>query len=91
MADQTQLTGKERFSHLEDKIYRVSECFKHARAQNNQLKEELDTLNRRHVELQAKYDRLEEVLTLVRTGKEQIHDKVKAVLAVVDALEKGKR
>ena len=56
-ANEIELTGLERFSHLEDKIYRTVEAFKTIRkenetlaVENQKLKAEIDALHRGQME-----------------------------------------
>ena len=80
-------TAKERFSHLEDKIYRVSEIFKQISEQNQQLKEDIDNLKKKYHELEKRHSQIETLLNEVREEKDLIAEKVRSILLVLDSLE----
>jgi len=82
------VTSRERFSHLEDKIYRVSEFFKQVLEQNQQLKEETEDLRNKFHELEERCARLEKMVGTVREEKDLIAEKIRSILTVLDALEK---
>jgi archaellum component FlaC len=82
------MTSRERFSHLEDKIYRVSEFFKKVMEQNQELKEEIEDLKSKYHELEERYTRIEKLIGTVREEKELIAEKIRSILTVLDTLEK---
>ena len=86
--DDPKFTSKERFSHLEDKLYRVSEFFKTVLKQNQELKEELASLNRRFHELEKGHSQLETKMEAIREEKDLISERVRTILAVLDSMEK---
>jgi cell division protein FtsB len=86
--DEQNVTSRERFSHLEDKIYRVSEFFKKVLEQNQELKEEIEDLRRKCHELEERYTRIEKMIGTVRDEKDLIAEKIRSILTVLDTLEK---
>ena len=87
MAESPELSSKERFSHLEDKIYRVREHFKGLRAQNQTLKEEVEKLNRRCQELDQRYCDLEICMKELQQEREQLAERVRKVMSLLDRLD----
>jgi FtsZ-binding cell division protein ZapB len=84
---QLELTGLERFSHLEDRIFRVVEAFKAVRkeadtlrGENLQLKSELEGLRRK----QSSYV---EELELLQKEREGLRDRVERALELLASLE----
>jgi len=86
--DKLKFTARERFSHLEDKIYRVSEFFKKILDQNQNLKEELEKLNRKCHELEKRHQKLETTIETIREEKDLMSKKIRSILVVLDTLEK---
>jgi len=85
--DEWEPTGLERFSHLEDKIYRVVEAFKAIRkesevlrAENQKLRGELDTLH------QGELARNESV-TQLQKEREELRERVERALTLLASLE----
>jgi len=89
MEEQINLNGKERFSHLEDKIYRVSEVFKGLLTQNHNLKEEIKSLRQQLLDFETRYQTLERMVMALRDDKEKITDKIRLLLAYLDKIEKN--
>lgn len=85
-----ELTGKERFSHLEDKLFRVCDQFKLLAAQNICLKEELEALKSENLELEKKYRQLAEVFDRIGREKDVVAEKVKTLLVNLDLMENGR-
>lgn len=89
MEENINLNGKERFSHLEDKIYRVSEVFKGLLTHNHKLKEEITSLRQQLLEFETRYQTLERMVMALRDDKEKITDKIRLLLAYLDKVEKN--
>lgn len=84
---QMELTGLERFSHLEDKIYRVVEAFKAVRrenetlqAENQKIKSEIEVLRRN----QASYN---QNLLQLQKEREALRERVEKALSLLATLE----
>ena len=84
---QTESSGLERFSHLEDKIFRIVEEFKAVRkdneilrAENLQLKEQIKNLNEN--ESTARDD-----LIQLQKEREELRERVEKALSLLDTLE----
>jgi FtsZ-binding cell division protein ZapB len=84
---QRELSGLERFSHLEDKIFRMVEEFKTLRrdndalrAENQQLKEQIGALNKNE---SAARDNLEQF----QKEREELRERVEKALALLASLE----
>lgn len=84
---QLELTGLERFGHLEDKIFRMVEEFKAARrenellrAENEQLKEQIETLH--HNETSA-----QDSLMQFQKEREELRERVEKTLNLLASLE----
>ncbi|MBP1594714.1 MAG: Cell division protein ZapB [Acidobacteria bacterium] len=82
-----ELTGLERFSHLEDRIYRTVEAFKSIRkenetlaAENQKLKAEVDALHR-----ERSAD--EHNLAQLQKEREALRERVEKALNLLAALE----
>ena len=84
---QLELTGLERFSHLEDKIFRVVEAFKTVRkeadtlrSENQQLKGELESLRRKQSAFTDELDALQK-------EREGLRERVERALDLLATLE----
>jgi hypothetical protein len=84
---QSELTGLERFAHLEDKIFRLVEEFKAVRkdndllrAENMQLKEQLGTL-------QNTESTVKDNLTRYQKEREELRDRVEKALTLLSAVD----
>jgi regulator of replication initiation timing len=84
---QSELTGLERFAHLEDKIFRLVEEFKAVRkdndtlrAENTQLKDQLAAMQ--NVESTAKYD-----LAKYQKEREELRVRVERALDLLSDLD----
>lgn len=89
MAEIPEPGSKERFSHLEDKIYRVREHFASLRARNQSFKEEVDKLNRRCQELDQRYRDLEVLMKELQEERTQLAGRVRKVMEMLDRLDSG--
>jgi chromosome segregation ATPase len=81
------LSGLEKFSHLEDKIYRTIELTKTLRQEKEGLERELATIRRELGTLLNEKDRLETQLERVLSERDTIRMKVEAMLDAVAALD----
>jgi FtsZ-binding cell division protein ZapB len=84
---QLELTGMERFSHLEDKIFRVVEAFKIIRkenetlqAENQKLRGEIDALSHNEAEYNQN-------LTQLQREREALRERVEKALSLLASLE----
>ena len=87
MAEPPEFSSKERFSHLEDKIYRVREHFTAMRAQNQSLKEDVEQLKQRCQKLDQRYCQLETLMKEIQEEREQLASRVRHVLGLLDRLD----
>lgn len=81
------LSGLEKFSHLEDKIYRTIELTKTLRQEKEGLERELASIRRELGTLLNEKDRLETQLERVLSERDTIRMKVEAMLDAVAALD----
>ena len=81
------LSGLEKFSHLEDKIYRTIELTKTLRQEKENLEKELSLIKRGHVSVPDERDRLEKQVEQLLAERDMIRIKVEAMLDAVAALD----
>ena len=81
------LTGMEKFSHLEDKIYLTIEFAKKLREENEKLERELVDLRREKLGFDAERMRLEEKIESLLTERDAIQLKVEAMLEAMTILD----
>ena len=82
------LSGLEKFSHLEDKIYRTIELTKTLRQEKESLEKELSLMRRnRGVALPYEQQRLEKQVEALLAERDIIRSKVEAMLDAVAALD----
>ncbi len=82
------LSGLEKFSHLEDKIYRTIELTKTLRQEKESLEKELSLVRRsRGVNLPNEQLRLEKQVEALLAERDIIRSKVEAMLDAVAALD----
>ena len=84
---QLELTGLERFGHLEDKIFRVVEAFKTIRKENDTLRQENAKLRADMEALRAKESNYNENLTHLQKEREQLRERVEKALGLLATLE----
>jgi FtsZ-binding cell division protein ZapB len=84
---QIELTGLERFSHLEDKIYRVVEAFKTVQkeketlqAENQKLKSDMEVLRRTEAGFNQN-------LAQLQKEREDLRERVEKALSLLATLE----
>lgn len=82
------LTGMEKFSHLEDKIYLTIEFAKKIREEKDKTEKEAAELRRLTAVLAEEKNRLEERIQMLLSERDAIQLKVEAMLdamAIIDA------
>ena len=80
-------SGLERFSHLEDKIFRLVEEFKTVRRENETLRAENQKLKEEIGDLQGKENRDHDDLAQFRKEREELKERVEKALALIASLE----
>lgn len=81
------LSGLEKFSHLEDKIYRTIELTKTLRQEKESLEKELSVIRRNRGSLPNEQLRLEKQVEALLAERDVIRTKVEAMLDAVAALD----
>jgi predicted nuclease with TOPRIM domain len=81
------LTGLEKFSHLEDKIYRTIELTKTLRQEKETLERELAAVRRELGSLLDEKDRLETQVERLLSERDTIRMKVEAMLDAIAVLD----
>ena len=81
------LTGLEKFSHLEDKIYRTIELTKTLRQEKEALERELASVRRELGALLDEKDRLEGQVERLLSERDTIRTKVEAMLDAIAVLD----
>jgi FtsZ-binding cell division protein ZapB len=81
------LTGLEKFSHLEDKIYRTIELIKTLRQEKDALEREVNSTRREIGTLLEEKDRLELQVERLLSERDAIRLKVEAMLDAIAALD----
>lgn len=81
------LTGMEKFSHLEDKIYLTIEYAKRMREEKEAMERELAELRRLAKEFEAERSRLEEKISALLSERDAIQLKVEAMLDAMTILD----
>ena len=81
------LTGLEKFSHLEDKIYRTIELTKTLRQEKEALERELASVRRELGSLLDEKDRLESQVERLLAERDTIRLKVEAMLDAIAVLD----
>ncbi len=84
---QREPSGIERFSHLEDKIYRVVEAFKTIRKENETLRAENTRLKTDLETLQAQEDSFSENMAALQKEREELRERVEKALSLLATLE----
>jgi len=85
----TEPSGFERFSHLEDKIFRLVEEFKTVRRENESLRAENKNLKKEAGELRSNENKAKEDLVQFQTEREQLKERVGKALKLIATLEAG--
>jgi FtsZ-binding cell division protein ZapB len=81
------LSGLEKFSHLEDKIYRTIELTKTLRQEKEELEKELAAIRRDIGSLLNEKDRLEANVERLLSERDTIRMKIEAMLDAVATLD----
>lgn len=81
------LTGMEKFSHLEDKIYLTIEFAKKLREEKEKIERECLSLKREAASLLAENTRLEEKVGTLLSERDAIQLKVEAMLDAMTILD----
>ena len=84
---QKELTGLERFSHLEDKIFRVVEAFKAIRKENETLQTENQKLKAELEVLQRNEASYNQNLAQLQKEREGLRERVEKALSLLATLE----
>lgn len=84
---QSELTGLERFSHLEDKIFRVVEAFRAARKENEMLHAENQKLKGDIETLQRNAAGFNQNLQQLQKEREALRERVEKALSLLATLE----
>lgn len=80
-------SGLEKFSHLEDKIYRTIEMTKALRQEKEDLEREVSSVRRELGSLLSEKERLESHVERLQTERDTIRLKVEAMLDAIAALD----
>lgn len=81
------LTGMEKFSHLEDKIYLTIEFAKKMRGEKERLERESDTLKRDAANAVADKQAAEDKLAVLLSERDTIQLKVEAMLDAITMID----
>jgi chromosome segregation ATPase len=81
------LTGLEKFSHLEDKIYRTIELTKTLRQEKDALEREVSSVRRELGSLLDEKERLETQVERLLSERDTIRMKVEAMLDAIAVLD----
>jgi FtsZ-binding cell division protein ZapB len=81
------LTGMEKFSHLEDKIYLTIEFAKKMREEKEKLERETDDLKRAAAEAIDERNAMEEKMAAMLSERDTIQLKVEAMLDAIMTIE----
>ena len=84
---QLELTGLERFNHLEDKIFRVVEAFKAIRKENDTLRSEAQALRGEVESLRRSQTEYTESMAQLQQEREQLRERVEKALGLLASLE----
>jgi FtsZ-binding cell division protein ZapB len=84
---QLELTGLERFSHLEDKIFRVVEAFKTIKRENETLQTESQKLKVEIEVLRRNEASYNQNVTQIQKEREALRERVEKALSLLATLE----
>lgn len=84
---QREPSGIERFSHLEDKIYRVVEAFKTIKKENETLRAENTRLKADLERLQTQENSFNENVVALQKEREELRERVEKALSLLATLE----
>jgi FtsZ-binding cell division protein ZapB len=81
------ISGMEKFSHLEDKIYLTIELAKKLREEKDRVEGELSSLRRQVAALSSERDRLESKVGSLMSERDAIQLKVEAMLDAMTLID----
>ncbi len=81
------LTGMEKFSHLEDKIYLTIEYAKKMRDEKERLESEAASLKKETVRAIAEKEAIENKLAILLAERDSIQSKVEAMLDAITTID----
>ncbi len=81
------LPGLEKFSHLEDKIYRTIELAKNLREERDKLEREMSSVRHEVSSLLEENKRLEEQVERLLTERDTIRLKIEAMLDAIAVID----
>jgi len=81
------ISGMEKFSHLEDKIYLTIELAKKLREEKERVEGEMMALRRELAEVSGEKVRLEEKVGALMSERDAIHLKVEAMLDAMTVID----
>ena len=81
------LTGMEKFSHLEDKIYLTIEYAKKMREEKEKVEKELNELRRSTHQIREERAQMEEKLANLLSERDAIQSKVEAMLDAITIID----
>ena len=84
---QLELTGLERFGHLEDKIFRMVEEFKAIRRDNENLRNENARLKEQLGEIQNNESLVQDNLARYEKEREELRERVERALDLLSTLD----
>ncbi len=84
---QLELTGLERFGHLEDKIFRMVEEFKAIRKDNETLRAENARLKEQLGEIQNNESKVQADLARYEKEREELRDRVEKALNLLSTID----
>ena len=84
---QLELTGLERFGHLEDKIFRLVEEYKAVRKDNETLRTENTRLKDQLGALQNNESMVQDNLTKYQKEREELRERVERALDLISTLD----
>lgn len=86
-SQQKELSGLERFSHLEDKIFRLVEEFKTVRRENETLRAENQKMKEEIGEIQGNENKVQEDLVQFQKERAELKERVEKALTLIASLE----
>jgi chromosome segregation ATPase len=81
------MQGLEKFSHLEDKIYRMIEQFKRERQERDALEREVESLQREVTQLHEDKERSELQIERLLSERDTVKIKVEAMLDAISMID----
>ena len=84
---QSEPSGLERFSHLEDKIFRLVEEFKTVRRENETLRAENQKMKQEIGEIRGNENKAQDDLVQLQKEREELKERVEKALTLLASLE----